>query len=186
MVCRKTKQNNDLTKFSFDSSTILQHQDDFRSTVLRFRNMVCRKTKQNNDFTKFSFDSSTFLQHQDDFRSTVLRFHNTDVRKTKQNNDAKPKMCDSSTFSLSFLEIWKEAKKERKKKHRKYCAQQAKSDFEAFHKRPKNNASAIGVFDVVFSRRRKNKDNYQKRRFRLRGVEKSGRSEKNQNVLWTT
>ena len=49
------------------------------------------------------------------FRSTVLRFCNTDVRKTKQNNDSKAKMCDSSTFLLSFLEIRKEAEKERKK-----------------------------------------------------------------------
>ena len=36
-------------KFSFDSSTFLQHQDTFRSTLLRFWNTDVRKTKQNND-----------------------------------------------------------------------------------------------------------------------------------------
>ena len=82
------------------TSAPLQHQDNFRSTVLRFRNMVCRNTKQKNDFTKFPFDSSPFLRHQNDSCSTVLRFRNTDVRKTKQNNDSNVKMCDSSTFSL--------------------------------------------------------------------------------------
>ena len=47
-------------KFSFDSSTFLQHQDDFRSTVLRFHNTDVRKTKQNNDAKPKMCDSSTF------------------------------------------------------------------------------------------------------------------------------
>ena len=158
--------------FSFDSSTFSQHWCPKNKAKQRFHEIFVRQFYVFATSRRFSFDSSTFSQHWCPENKAKQRFEAQNVRQFY-------------VFAI-FLEIRREAEKERKKKHRKYCAQQAKSDFEAFHKRPKNNASAIGVFDFVFSRRRKNKDNYQKRRFRLRGVEKSGRSEKNQSVLWTT
>ena len=59
---------------------ILQHQDDFRSTVLRFRNTDVRKTPFFNDLTTFSFDSSMFLQHWRPENTVKQRFHDIFVR----------------------------------------------------------------------------------------------------------
>ncbi len=92
--------------------------------------------------------------------ATVLRFWNTDVRKTKQNND----------FTIS-------EQKRAKKKRRICCAGQAKHDFETFYEKSKNRASAIGVSDFTFLYQKSRRFKYQKRRFRLRGVSKSSRSE---------
>ena len=46
-----------------------------------------------------------------------------------------------------------------------------------FYEKSKNRASAIGVSDFTFSKRKLRRFKYQKRRFRLRGVSKSSRSE---------
>ena len=82
-------------------------------------------------------------------------------------------MCFCDFFGSKLY--W--SKKERKKKRRKYCAWQAKHDFETFREEPKNLASAIGVSDFTISIWKLKRFKYQKRRFRLRGVEKSSRSE---------
>ena len=160
---RKTLYNADFTKFSFASSffVVLQHWCPENIVKRRFHEIFVRLfyvfatlmsgkhcNLKNFDFTMFSFDFSTFSQHSA-----------TDVRKTKQSND----------FTHS------EDKNE--KRRRTWCAWQTQHDFETFREESKNRANAIGVSDVTFSKRKQRRIKYQKRRFRLRGVEKSSRSE---------
>ena len=167
-----------------DSSTFLQHQDDFRSTVLRFATLMSGKHCK----TKISRN----------FRSTVLRFGNiktifvrqfyvfgtpvsgkqskTTIRRPKcatvqrfqYQNSAKAiferqcyilnqkcrKHCVSTCFCDFFCSKLCWGTKERKKKRRFCCAWQAKHDFETFYEKPKNPASAIGVSDSAFSKRK--------------------------------
>ena len=223
---RKTKQNNDFTKFSVDSSTFLQHWCPENKA---FHKIFVRQFYVFATSRRFSFDSSTFSQHW------------CPENKAKQ-RCRKPKMCDSSMFLLpkiaprrflsdssifwtkkpentvfshvfaiflmpkwrqgdfwatvlyfetkkpentmfspvfcNFLvETMLEHKRARKKKRRKWCARQAKLDFETFYEEPKNLASAIRVNDFTFSISKQRRFKYQKRRFRLRGVSKSSRSE---------
>ena len=158
--------------FSFDSSTFSQRGVPENIAKQRIHKIFVRQFYVFATSKRFSFDSSTIPQQW------------CPENKAKQRCEAQ-NVRQRNVFAIFFLKYEKKPKKS-EKKHRKYCAQQAKNDFEAFHERRKNHASAIGVFDSVFSRRRQSKDNYQKRRFRLGGVEKYGRSERNQSVLWTT
>ena len=120
---------------------------------------------------QFSFDSSTFLQHWCPENKAKQRFHDQNVRQFYVFGTLMSGKQSKTTISRY------QSKKERKKKRRKWCAGQAKLDFETFYRKPKNPASAIGVSDFTFSIRYLIQFILKKRRFRLRGVSKSSRSE---------
>ena len=116
-------------------------------------------------------DSSTFSQHWCPENIVKQRFHKIFVRQFYVFGTLMSGKQSKTTISRY------QSKKERKKKCRKWCAGQAKLDFETFYEEPKNLASAIGVNDFTFSIWKQRRFKYQKRRFRLRGVSKSSRSE---------
>ena len=116
-------------------------------------------------------DSSTFLQHWCPENKAKQRFHDQNVRQFYVFGTLMSGKQSKTTISRY------QSKKERKKKHRKWCAGQAKLDFKMFYERSKNRANAIGVSENTFLYKKSKWFKYQKRRFRLRGVSKSSRSE---------
>ena len=120
---------------------------------------------------EFSFDSSTFLEHWCPENTVKQRFHDQNVRQFYVFGTLMSGKQSKTTISRY------QSKKERKKKRRKWCAGQAKLDFETFYEKSKNRASAIGVSENTFLYKKSKWFKYQKRRFRLRGVSKSSRSE---------
>ena len=112
---------------------ILQHQDDFRSTVLRFRNTDVRKTKQNNDSKAKMCDSSAFLlpkYRQSDFCAQfygfeqktpfLLFFHmplrffclrlDVGAQKSEKKNAANDAQGDGNSISTRFMRSQKTEK----------------------------------------------------------------------------
>ena len=85
MACRRTKQNNDFTKF--DNSTLLQHQGGSRSTIIRFRNTDARKTcKAKQRFHEFfvpQFYVFATLMSGKQSKTTISRIQNTKKREKK-------------------------------------------------------------------------------------------------------